>query len=592
MKFFPAVFLWVLISVAAISATAQETAPIKWRSDKSKLDSRDFEFLSKHVVYQAGRARPEHGVKQDVPIMNDEILKKHLAQNDLVLMDAIDDKSGFQAILLKDTRTGDQVVVMRGTELSNETKRDVSAAAQGTLTMKKRLAVGKDQYQSGQVKLHKWIDDAAKQGAHVHATGHSMAGAHTQRLLLDKADKITSARVYNSPGLEASEIERIVGDDELMANLHDAEGKRKLSIFNALNDIVGLVGGPHVPGDVYLASGGTAESSPHNGMIVGSDATIETKSWAMFQMIKGRHGRKLKWEMSFSEMAKLTGIDFVTSMVNYHFTDDHDDIIALISEIQRDEVQFKREHAHPHLKSERLLAEAMEDAILSQELIEEALLNELNIQATIDETALNFLPGTGMNAPDGSASAPEPGRGPVKGGTLNLNSDRHTNPGGSGDIEKAIQEEQIQPVGIFGDFEGTMSGSGEHAYLTDGKLSFSIEDTKITGQITARVQSRSNAKSFDSVAGRITGHFNPSKGTLTAEIRFKAGTFSDMQTKVNGSGGLDGFSGNWDAPFLSGTWEAHPKTVRAVTWEEAICAKYPYQPEVWRQLAVTCPPKK
>ncbi|MDJ0822477.1 MAG: alpha/beta hydrolase [Paracoccaceae bacterium] len=548
-------------TLIALPAGAQEVIPPDWRSGNTALDARDFEVLAKQLVYEAGRARPAQGVDDEVAIRDDTVFADDLAINDLRLVDDIDLDNGFQAVLIEDTRTGDRVIVMRGTELTSggivEAGKDVASDMSGVLS--KELAVGRNQYAAAQEALHAWVDDNAQAGIRTHVVGHSLGGAHAQRLLLDRAGKIESARVYNAPGLETGEVERITTEPGLMENLHGPDGRRKLAIFNTRTDVVGRVGGPHVLGDVFIAEGGDTDRSLHNGFILGTGAYLRPVSYAMYQMTKGR-GFHLDTGSSIT-------IDFFGQWVNYHFADAQH-LFEVIQQLQKDEVQYRRELANPALKEKRLQEEAAHWA----------LLDELNFFQSTDETSAPTLVAEPVDPdlPEVSAApalpaptpvepvpgkTPRPKRDPVAGGTLEIK-------------PAAPMVAPAAEVLVSGSFTGDISGNnGKSLTFEGGQISFDITDNAITGSATGTVVNREgDYYGTDVFTGRITGSYDPASGKVKGTIVGQAGIMDELEFSYVGQGDQSGFFGDWEGDFgMRGEWSSAPVRVRTITAQEANC---------------------
>ncbi|MEP0944911.1 MAG: hypothetical protein ABJH20_24720 [Rhizobiaceae bacterium] len=481
--------------------------------------------------------------------------------------------------MVKDIGSGKHIIVFRGTEFTSHTdveaEKDMAAGAGTTskiklaIFLKKQLSVGKNQYDAGKEKLHKWVDDHA---GNVAVAGHSLGGALAQRLLLDKADKITNAKVFNSPGLEAEALKKAAKSRKLMESLMNKEGEMKLQIFNTRSDTVGKIGGPHAPGSVYIANGGRVEGNPHNGMIFSPNSSgnpsIKAVSYFMHQLAKGQALPEVRpTGMGWSDIKQFYAdwyYEFAALYINYHKTD-MDEIKEVLSDIRDLTIDVRREKLRPDLKEKRLKNEALMTAAL----------NELGLFQTKAETK-----STTLELEDTPVVQPiNPSQ------NLTTSKQKRANTK-HGDKQIAIQptasaakEEKADFYGIYGDFTGTFVGrTDEGATLENGRFNMTISGLIVTGNASGNgVHRRRDGDRerivTDSITGKIIdGTYDPKTGKVTAVLLIKAGTFDDMRAAVQGRGDENGFSGTWYGGWgFTGTWQANPKTARTVTWEEAQC---------------------
>jgi hypothetical protein len=264
-------------------------APAVFRQDPhAPLTDRDIEYVAKTLTYSAGRPREQQGWAEsalsaapaDATIRGDKAFRDSLKANNLSYVDSIDTGKGFQAILVKDNATGRVVLSVRGTEFgaSAEGVKDVGAdAAAAATTMTGQAHPGLPQYDA---EVKRWVaDKMAEHKGNVIVTGHSLGGAHAQRIALDHADKIVAAQTYNAPALETAAIERVANDPKELAKLFDDKGRPKVRHFVGLGDPVSGAGSLHVPGNVVLGSGGpfdTAGMLGAHSLIINDPAVTQT----------------------------------------------------------------------------------------------------------------------------------------------------------------------------------------------------------------------------------------------------------------------------------------------------------------------------
>jgi hypothetical protein len=235
-------------------------APAVFRQDpNAPLTDRDIEFVAKSLTYSAGRPLSGGDARNtdNLTIKGDRAFRDGLKANNLSYVDSIDTGKGFQAILVRDNATGRVVMSVRGTEFgaSAEGVKDVGAdAAAVATTMTGQAHPGLPQYDA---EVKRWVaDKMAQHKGNVIVTGHSLGGAHAQRIALDHADKIVAAQTYNAPALETAAIERVANDPKELGKLFDDKGRPKVRHFVGSGDPVSGAGSLHIPGDVVVASGG------------------------------------------------------------------------------------------------------------------------------------------------------------------------------------------------------------------------------------------------------------------------------------------------------------------------------------------------
>lgn len=233
------------------------------------LTDRDIEFVAKKLTYSAGRPQQVQSWTEsalsaaptEATIRGDKAFRDSLKANNFSYVDSIDTGKGFQAILIKDNATGRVVMSVRGTEFGATTEgvKDVGADAATVATLKTGQAhPGLPQYDA---EVKKWVaEKMAEHKGNVIVTGHSLGGAHAQRIVLDHADKIVSAQTYNAPALETTAIEPVVNDPKRMRTLFDDKGRPKVRHFAGTGDPVSGAGSLHIPGDVVVASGGNFDN--------------------------------------------------------------------------------------------------------------------------------------------------------------------------------------------------------------------------------------------------------------------------------------------------------------------------------------------
>lgn len=437
----------------------------------------------------------------------DPVFREKIAEQGLTYEDHVDADNGAQAILLRHDFTDRAVILTRGTEKSSaswtEFIKDVRADIEGV--MGKQLAIGRSQYKAAKPQLDKWVD--ANKG-NVEVIGHSLGGPIGQRLMMDRGEDILYGTFFNSPGLEMDELERMKTDPDLVKSLLTDKGQRKIRIYNAKGDVVSVGGAGFPLADIIMASGPTIDGDPHLAPMFGEDTKHQTAGYY------GYHNTREQW----ADERGLTSDLINTFSGFWPNLNDRDDLmkdVAALEKQARKELKLEEQwQADPKSK----LLFDLEKKQQEEEAAKVAALAAGEPDATAGQTVPIALPKTKPKA----ASPPKP-------------------------VVKAPVPKKPKSglVGINGDFEGTMSGSDEDAYISGGRIVFSIAGTQVTGRATGRVVSRHEGGGADSFNLRVTGSYDPEKSYIRAEIRGKVGFFDDMLFLAEGTGGPDGFSGNW-----------------------------------------------
>lgn len=228
----------------------RRTGDTHWRRDNATLDHSDMEHLARQTGYIGGRKRSDYDEGRAKIKGDKDFRMKHLQENGLKLLDAVDDReTGMQATLVQDVSDGRVYAIFRGTEF------DVTHSWAGAKDAWADVgAIGKNQYDANKATFDKW---AADHKDNLYVTGHSLGGANAQRFIVDNPSAVTEAVLFNPPGIDRETAGQI-GDSELP----------KITYYTHPDDAVSEVGGQvHLKGTVIRVSGGQTESGAEGAKI-------------------------------------------------------------------------------------------------------------------------------------------------------------------------------------------------------------------------------------------------------------------------------------------------------------------------------------
>ncbi len=560
----------------------------KWREKKGAITNGDRERLAKFTAYLGGRSNGKDGrndAAASLSIKGDLVFNKHLKDNRLELLDSIDNYTGLQVVLVRDKDTGRVFVLPRGTEADQEKIRDVAKADLGSF-YSGQLKIGKEQYESGKQKIAGLIK---KYKGNVEVIGHSLGGAIAQRIFLDNAVNISSVTVFNSPGLELETVNNALSEQSQLKHLTNPDGSRKLNIFNVKNDIVGSGGGIIVPGNVVMAEGGPlAEGwgNAHTKLIFGPDVKREPMDYYRYQSWRDRSGFIAEDVTKDLARAWFNITNFKSPIKNElrdllsRLTDYENAILRDVDRKERDKWRKSKKKKRGKDKKPNL------DKIVT---------------AVIDKTQLDV----------------EKGRKPP---TKKKKKKVVKKP------KKKILKQSTPPAGgMSGAYAGKLTGTNFYdgeliSEILDGKFSFTIDGTKVTGSLEGTIKKKDVLPTIGSnriiyfmyaFKGKISGKYHPEAAAVDASsIRAK------ITGKWNGQGehGIiddgsfradrepNGFVGSWMVEGIGnrfpggsyyGDWKDVAKNVtvtkevkkessKLVGWDAYMCKTYT---DDWDQMA-------
>ncbi len=225
------VFFLLLASVSSVSSQDKVQAAYK-PSERH----RELEVLAREFGYEGGRRQGRDDTRETetyLSLKGDKVFREHLQAKGYTLEDAIDDrKSGLQAMVVRNSKTGETTIVFRGTEERQDLLADIERSGD----------VGALQYEAHRKTLDAW----AKKYPKALVTGHSLGAALGQRYVADHVNAVREGVFFNPPGIAKAHAHRYASAPirpPVTLYVGHAEGE--------IPDIVSELGGQnHLPGRI------------------------------------------------------------------------------------------------------------------------------------------------------------------------------------------------------------------------------------------------------------------------------------------------------------------------------------------------------